>query len=210
MRLICVILPLVACGEDLPAPHDLAFSDDGAFFDDLASPDDLAVAASDLSGFCAAAFDGGAGACARDFFARLAECFQPAGACSGGGINSADWMCWASGASYFEGDYGLGPNPSVWVRGRQVYGQGGMFCGESLPISNAQPALRQWTLWDGSTLVVDVESGLATCADGTVVAVGSNYSACADLEMLVRPPECTPPGTVQCSPFPFPSPSPSP
>src|SRR5439155_1625237 len=70
MRVICVILPLLGCGDDLPAPSDLSASADDLSSVDAQLPDlsaaDRSIAPDlspppDLAAFCSGAFDGVAG-----------------------------------------------------------------------------------------------------------------------------------------------------
>jgi hypothetical protein len=101
------------------------------------------------------------GTCVESFFQTVRKCFNPAGCCVGHAGQEFQSAAWASGA-YADFD------PSF---GEYVLLQNGAVC--------AKADLGRWTAWDGTTLTVDYDTGIATCADGTQYDVGSaRVAAC--------------------------------
>jgi len=210
MRVICVILPLFACGEDLSAPADLSAADDlsAPLTTDLGADLAMASAAADLAPaapLCPGALDGGS-RCALDYFQRLAGCFQPSGYCTQAGTLDGA-ACYQSGAGYFYQNVPAAGH----VPGAQ-YVQGNTLCAvEETIFPDLGAAIEKWTLWDGAVLYVDRNTGAATCAGGKLSQVGAQYALCPALHALIYGGPCDPPpqGTsVSCPPDNQPSPSP--
>jgi hypothetical protein len=207
--LLCACALLSACDEDGRAT-DLAVSTDLALGPDLAVPDlalrDLAEASvcrpemtfptfppPDAGGFC----DGTplAGTCAQAFFARVADCFNPAGCCVGTGSNTV-LRGWESGANYR-----FGMADRQWS-----LSQNGVSCAGNFP-SSATTAPMKWTASDGSELpFFDPTTGELHCPDGSQTNVGA-YGQCLALQHLLRPFEVyscveATTNTTCCTPYP--------
>jgi hypothetical protein len=201
MRVICVILTLSACSEGLPAATDLSASDDLSAVHDLSAAHDLSAGLPDLAPLALNCVVAGGSNCALDFFQRFASCFHPAGYCFlAGTLNGEE--CYQSGAGY---RYTSVPSSAAGA----MYVQGDMLC--ALVETDVGTHTDKWTLWDGTVLSVDEQTGVATCAGGNV---GVRYMLCSALYQLVYPTSCNapPPSDMLfgCPSFNQPSPSPSP
>ncbi|MDB4966147.1 MAG: hypothetical protein JWN44_1836 [Myxococcales bacterium] len=194
-RALAFMFVMVTCGcdddvvgasQDLAAPSgiDLASATDGAQRADL-SMGDASYTSGDASTFCAGTSVDST--CARAFFAKLAECFVPAGACSHHMPSSSRWQeCWEDGAAMqllnHCGDY---------TRSSREYRHGDQTCMTSELVSCAAPDVEAWTAGDGTMLTINLATGDVTCPDGTHDNVGPSYGNCAALGELIKRPTVT-------------------
>ncbi len=121
-----------------------------------------------------------AGTCVQRFFAPVARCFRPAGACTYSVMGYMIYtICWASGAR--EELTGMGyPMAARWTQG------GGACLGLSLSVDS---------LYDHDGQQLRVSGGDVICPDGSRLAgFAPNLSSCPALSALLslRPPDgCT-------------------
>ena len=181
---------VAACGDGSDRPDgsmDLAAgADDLAVVDlgvpmDLRAAHDLSPTFADAAGFCDDTIgDGGlASSCARAFFQKLVECYVPTAPCLHQMVGSSESrVCWSTGAWVHE----------IASAGFRDYYNDDLLC-MSLHVTHPSgQTLETWTAGDGTTLLVNENTGDVTCPDGSHSTLASESGYCPALSALVQSP----------------------
>jgi hypothetical protein len=160
---------------DFATVHDLATSDLTAAPPEMCvpNPPDAFDVSVDAGGFCAGTPI--AGTCVQTFFAKLAECFVPAGCCRNGPGSITVTMAWESGAYY----------STYAIDQERHYAMINQSCANSR--RSGLPDTDRWVGADGSTLALVLSTGVLTCPDGSTVNIGTLSGQCAELDALLHP-----------------------
>jgi hypothetical protein len=215
---------LAACSSPEQPLRDLGVAQDdlSASSSDLA-PADLAwqLGPLDLGGWCVGTTlagidaDGGAtteGECARQYFARFAACFRPAGQCTSYVHLTGTDSCWDDGAL---ASYGRGYPSGYTMPGRSCMRFYTLDPAASVPVVRfcISSSTHECVYSDppdlGGPEFAIYSHGVFTCPDGTSVHI--DVGGCAELNALMLPwSNCNPPSMPTCTPFPMPPRRPAP